>query len=173
MDRTFPWNKNNEAAVVKNEENLYLEKMFELVNKGILELILDLKNTNDEFNSFSGLKKSKIKKIFEMKVQLKINALEDELFNIMNLLKEIDKSLRSKNFEKLDDLLRTYHANCLPVADKLVLLSEFYSFLPEVYIRHLKDEERIAEKSMLFSKRKSSSEVLYENLKGIYNILSL
>lgn len=173
MDRIFPWNKNNESEEVKSEENLYLEKMFDLVNKGIRELIVNLKDTNDEFNSFSALKKSRIKRAFEMKVQFKINALEDEFFSMMNLLKEMDKSLRLKNFQKLDNLLRTYYASYLPVAEKLNLLSEFYSVLPDEYIKHLKDMDRIAEKTLLFSKRKASSQALYENLKGIYNILSV
>jgi len=155
------------------EDNKYLEDMFALVYSDILEYLEIIRLTESEIKSLPYFSRSKVKKEFTQSTGLSVDDMNREFLEIRNFLYTIERDIKVKNFIKLEEKLRTYAYKYIPLIDKLIPLSKFYSSVPEQFKRANKKRGDFTDIDGEYEKRRSRIIHLHENLTGIYRVIAV
>ncbi|MFZ7119609.1 MAG: hypothetical protein ACOWWH_01485 [Eubacteriaceae bacterium] len=170
IDENILYNKSNKYVNVYIENNGVLDhgedlqELFEIVSNNCLKLLNVIKKTEEDFNKLSFFVRHKKKKNFENIVKITLENFKNAIIEIKDLWRNINKNIIDKNYEELNNNLRTYQFKYNPITEKLVLLANYYENNSDEFKSIDIDYKHIEE-------RKHVSKTLYDNLVLLYSVL--
>lgn len=152
-------------------ESLYLSRLFENVNKECNNFFQDIINTEEEYLKLSFFTKKKSIKNFERNTKITFSDAKEIILKIQKLWKSIEEILINKSYHKINNYLRTYGYEYLPIVQNFIYLEKYYEEVPDIFMKSLKEKFRFQQLEKNYIQRKETIERLTNELNKLYTTL--
>ncbi|MFZ7134078.1 MAG: hypothetical protein ACOWWR_17165 [Eubacteriales bacterium] len=154
-------------------ESGYLAKLFDNIFEGCNILFENITQTEQEYTQLPFFTRSKGLKYFEKTNDISFKELKDHIVSIQKLFRDIQEDIQIRNYDKLNNHLRTYYFTYSPIVQKFTRIEKYFEDVPEFFQKKDKSNSKYSEFVNQYERRKNTIHHLHKDLNKIYALLSI